>query len=132
MKVADSSALISFFLREPRWREVKEYLDFVVTIELSKKEIYNAIWKAHVLRGRLNRNHVDRALELVKDYFECCVILENQDPLLDKALELAILNKLTVYDSLFITVSLVRGLPLVTLDERQRKVAEKVGVKVLP
>ncbi len=132
MNVADSSALISLFLKEPSWREVKNYLDFVVTIELSKKEIYNAVWKAYVLRRRLTKEQVKEILEIVKEYFECCVFLEEQDSLLDKALELAITYRITVYDSLFIVLSILKGLPLVTLDEKQRRVAEALGVKVLP
>jgi len=132
MNVADSSALISFFLREPGWKRVREHLDFVVTIELSKKEIYNAIWKAHKLRNRLTREQVREALGLVKEHSDCCVVLEDQDHLLDEALELALTHGLTVYDSLFVALSVIKGLSLVSLDEKQRRVARALGVEVLP
>ena len=38
--VADSSALISLFLRGSGWKELSKHLTFVTTIDLSKKEIY--------------------------------------------------------------------------------------------
>ena len=129
--MADSSALISFFLKEPGWEELGKHLTLVTTIELNKKEIYNAVWRA-IITSRLKEEQAKEVLRLVKEYFECCVVMEDQEPLLDKALELATRYKLTVYDSLFVTLSIIKGLPLISLDKKQRKVAKELGVNVLP
>ncbi len=126
--MTDSSALISFFLKEPGWKELGKHLTLVTTIELNKKEIYNAVWRA-IITGRLKEEQAKEVLRLV---FECCVVMEDQEPLLDKALELATRYKLTVYDSLFVTLSIIKGLPLISLDKKQRKVAKELGVNVLP
>ncbi len=131
MRVTDSSALISFFLKEPGWERLKDYLPFVTTIELAKKEIYNAVWKAVVLRGRIGEEEGYEVLKLVNDYFECCVVLKDQNKYLDAAFEIAKKSKLTIYDSLFIALALEEG-ELISLDNKQRSVAERLGVKVLP
>ncbi|UXD21709.1 twitching motility protein PilT [Ignicoccus pacificus DSM 13166] len=132
MDVADSSALISLFLREPGWKDLKEHLSFVTTIDLSLKEIYNAIWKAHKLRGSLKEEQMWMLTKLVKEYFDCCVVIEDQRPLLDDALRIATKYGLTIYNSLFVVLALTKDLPLVSLDAKQRRVARMLGVEVLP
>jgi len=58
------------------------------------------------------------------------VEFEDQDKYLDVALEIA-LRRIVVYDSLFVALALEEGLPLLTLDVGQRRVASSLGVKVL-
>ena len=129
MTVADSSAIIAFLLKEPKWTELKKYLGFVKTVELAKKEFYNALWKAARL-GRVPDPW--ETLDVAKEYFDCCAVFEDQDELLDESLELALKTGLTVYDSLFVVLSLRSGEELITLDKKQADVARSLGVKVLP
>jgi predicted nucleic acid-binding protein len=59
------------------------------------------------------------------------ILLENEEKYLDDAFEIAILTGVSIYDSLYIAQAKKNKLPLVTLDMKQKEVAEKVGVKVI-
>ena len=45
MRVTDSSTIVKFFSQEPGWENLREYLYEPITIELSVKELGNALWK---------------------------------------------------------------------------------------
>lgn len=55
-------------------------------------------------------------------------MLESDENYIDKAVEIAIDHALTVYDSLCIAQALHKKTPLLTSDEKQAKIAEKIGI----
>jgi predicted nucleic acid-binding protein len=61
---------------------------------------------------------------------EGCLRVEPQDPYLGQALKIAIENRVTVYDSLFIAQALAKKATLTTSDERQGRVAVRFNVEV--
>ncbi len=128
--MADSSAIIAFILKEPGWERLARYMKFVTTIDLALKELYNAVWKASKLLNRIDDPF--KVIELAEEYFSCCVEVEDQRPLLKDSLSLALRSGLTVYDSLFVVLALRKGEPLLSLDSKQRRVAEALGLEVLP
>ncbi len=47
-------------------------------------------------------------------------------------MRIALSEGLTIYDSLYIALAIDKGLPLLTLDERQKSVALKLNIRVYP
>jgi predicted nucleic acid-binding protein len=57
------------------------------------------------------------------------ILVEPEDKYVSRAFEIALKTGTTVYDALYITLDLEKNTPLVTLDEKQAKAAETLGVK---
>jgi predicted nucleic acid-binding protein len=130
--VVDASAVVAFFLREEGWENLKPYMKTGFSVDHVVKEFYNAVWKAAYLLRKLDYESARRVLELFNSYIENNLILEPEEKYIDKALSIALENGVTVYDSLYIALALDKKTPLLTLDEKQRDTALKLGVKVLP
>ncbi|MEL9941045.1 MAG: type II toxin-antitoxin system VapC family toxin [Ignisphaera sp.] len=129
MRVIDSSSLIKFFSREEGWEKVVEVMrEGVVTLDLAVKEVANALWKK-VLRNEISYNI---AQAIIRDLAEEKAIpLISQDKLLVQALAIAVNEKITVYDALFIVAAKELRAELVTSDKKQMEVAVRSGVKTI-
>ncbi|AJB41872.1 PilT protein domain protein [Thermofilum adornatum 1505] len=129
MRVIDSSALVKYFSREPGWERVEQVmLEGVLTLDLSAKEIANALWK------KVTRNEMsyEVAMEIVRDIVENKALrMESQESYLMDAFKIAVEAKVTVYDALFVALAKKKGLELVTCDAMQAEVAKSMNVKVL-
>jgi len=123
----DASAIAAFILKEPGWRRLARHLTYSVTVDLAAEEAANAIWKAYRLRGLVDR---EAALKLYR-LLGVNVLPEPGERYLDTAFTVALDHGLTVYDALYVALALEKGLPLLTLDEKQARVAEKLGVRVV-
>ncbi|MFZ8790086.1 MAG: type II toxin-antitoxin system VapC family toxin [Acidilobaceae archaeon] len=130
-RVIDSSTLAKFLLRESGWERVKGILTGKpYTLDLAVKEVANAIWRRVTLMGDVS---LEKAPVILGDLLELkrvALRVEPQDPYLGQALRIAIENRVTVYDSLFIAQALAKKAALTTSDERQGRVAERLNVKV--
>jgi len=60
------------------------------------------------------------------------LILVSELHYLDESLKIALEHGITLYDSLYIALALREEKPLLSLDAKQRQIAEKLGVHVLP
>ncbi|MFZ8801340.1 MAG: type II toxin-antitoxin system VapC family toxin [Candidatus Nanopusillus sp.] len=100
----------------------------VITLDLSIKEVANALWKK-VLKGDLNE---DIAIKILSDLLKReAMIIVNQDEYLIEAFKIANRNKITIYDSLFIALAKSKNLGLVTSDIKQYEIAKNEGVNAL-
>ena len=129
MRVIDSSSLVKYFSREEGWRKVREYLlEGVVSTDLVVKEVGNALWKK-IIRGEMT---LKIAQEILSDLAKGTAIkLLDQKEHLAKALEIAVRNKITIYDALFIALAKNLNTELITSDTRQAKAAKKEGVETI-
>jgi predicted nucleic acid-binding protein len=129
VRVIDSSALVKYFSREVGWEKVGEVMfEGVVTLDLAIKELSNALWKK-VLRNEMN---YETAARIIRDIVEGKPFpIEPQERYLLNAFEIAVKGNATVYDALFIAMAREKGLELVTCDEKQAEIAEKLGLKVV-
>jgi predicted nucleic acid-binding protein len=127
--VVDSSALSKYFLKEEEWMEVKEHIERVsISLEMALKEACNALWK-RVRRGEVEE---EVALNMVKAIAEWEILkMADQRELMEEAFKIAVREELPLYDSLFIALAKMRGLPLLTSDERQAESASSEGVEVI-
>ncbi|MEM3573197.1 MAG: type II toxin-antitoxin system VapC family toxin, partial [Nitrososphaeria archaeon] len=94
--MADSSAIVAFFLREEGWAELSKYMTITVSVDHVIKEFYNAVWKAVNIK-RISVEEVPRVLALFKDYVKRNMELRREEEYVDKALEIALENGITIY-----------------------------------
>jgi len=72
----------------------------------------------------------ETVVKIIKDLSENRPFpLESEEQYLSDAFEIAVNNRITIYDALFIAVAKRRNLELVTSDEKQADIAERLGVK---
>lgn len=127
MRVIDSSSLIKYFVREDGWRHVRELmLEGVISLDMAVKEVANALWR-RILQGEMS---YEIALKIVRDLVVNRVIpLESEDKYVEKAIEIGVKSKITVYDALFIALAKELSLELITSDKKQAEAAIGNGVK---
>ncbi len=131
MIVIDASALTKYVLHESGWDEISTYLRTkrpLYSLDHVLKECCNAVWKHYYVRKLISRTI---ALELVKRIKKLVdtqvVILEPENQYLERAVEIALDNGLTVYDSLYLAQAEKYG-EILTSDERQARVAKSLGI----
>jgi predicted nucleic acid-binding protein len=78
----------------------------LINFSVLVKEVGNAIWKA-----------------FIKNYITI--------DLIEKANEIAIKTKITLYDSLYIALALKEKAKLLTLDDTQAQAAEEYGIEII-
>jgi len=125
--VLDSSILAAMFFKEeasPRALKCAAECD-PVTLDLAIAEVGNVAWKQVVFSGE-NR---DRALDALRDCQDfiatSCALIRDSD-LTAVAFEIAVENKISYYDSLFLAAAELKEIPLLTLD---RGLYEKTKAK---
>jgi predicted nucleic acid-binding protein len=59
------------------------------------------------------------------------LIVEPQDHYLNQALKIAVENKISIYDVLFIAQAITKQATLVSSDREQCRVAEKLNIEVI-
>ena len=125
MPIVDSSVFVRYLTREEGWEETEKYLERPVTLALALKEVANAL-RTKTLSGDVNPD--DAKLMIAR--IASMVRLVDQGDLLVDSYQVAVDNRITVYDALFIVAALRSGEDLVTCDDQQAVVARALGVNV--
>ncbi|MEM1824485.1 MAG: type II toxin-antitoxin system VapC family toxin, partial [Candidatus Nezhaarchaeales archaeon] len=99
MIVLDASALAMVLLREEGWERVGLSTNTAIP-DLAILETMNAIWKA-IITERIERNDAMERLKALKLILKGIRVLNSGD-FLDRTLEIAIEENITVYDALYI------------------------------
>lgn len=131
MITVDASALAAFVLKEPGWEKLTKYLTYAVSVNYIVKEVANTIWKFARLRNRVSAEEALHLLDIVLSMVNKNIFLEPEDKYVREALRIAITTGITVYDALYVALALDKGLPLLTLDAKQARTAEKLGIRVI-
>ncbi len=137
MAVLDASFLVKLVVREPFSDEalrvfrklVKENEDIRVP-GIALSETLNAIWKHTVLLDDLSYDEAMRAQRRLQRLWRMIHVYSLEE-FLDKVLEIAVKTHITVYDSFYITLTLVYEDTLYTFDEKMADKANSLGVKTL-
>lgn len=119
--VVDSSVVIKWFVVEPYSTEARsiltDYQSGLLTLlapDLINAEVGNIIWKKHVFHGM---NTADA--QLILDTFRTTPLIQTPTAvLLDSAYRLAVTHQRTVYDMLYVALSIHEACPFVTADEK--------------
>ncbi len=130
MIVIDASSIARYILLEPGWEKVEEFLkNDLVSLEYTLVEVSNALWKHYALYNRIERDEFERRCHVI-DFLPSVVLFENPLQYLKEARKIAAETGITVYDALYITQGLRYG-TLATSDEKQGKIAKRLGVEVI-
>ena len=132
MIVVDASALSAFILREEGWEELARYMVRSLSVDHVVKEVANTIWKASCVRKMLTVDEALKAFKILLMIVRKNVILYPELKYLSKAIDISLKYSITIYDSLYVAQAVMENKPLLTLDEKQRKVAKELGVECLP
>ena len=119
--VVDASVVIKWFVPEPlsleAWRILDHYragaLDLVAP-DLLNAEVGNIVWKKQTFQGL----GPDDANAVIDGFRSLVIAFTPTAELLLDAYNLAITHQRTVYDSLYLALSIREGCQFVTADER--------------
>jgi len=130
--VIDSSTLAKYILKEENWKEVRRYLTRkICTVELIIKEVSNSIWKRQKLQGKINRETAVELFNALKLLINNKVIqIEPQDQYIDKAFEITLSRRITIYDAIYLAQALRYG-KILTCDKKQANIGEKLGIETI-
>lgn len=127
--VIDASSLAKYILREDNWSKVREWmLNELHSLTLALAEVSNAIWKHHVLYKEISYEDAETMFHALKK-FRDVVAFESFERYLEDALHISMEEKITVYDALYLAQA-KKFNGLLTSDEKQWKVAKKMGINV--
>jgi len=130
--VVDASALSAFILREEGWEELARYMVRSLSVDHVVKEVANTIWKASCVRKVLTVNEALKAFKILLMMVRKNLVLHSELKYLSMAMNISLKHSITIYDSLYIAQAIMENTSLLTLDEKQRRVAKALGVNTLP
>lgn len=132
MIAVDASAIIAFFLKEEGWEDLAKYMKYTVSVGHAVKEFYNAVWKALTIHKRISREEAEDIISLFKEFLGKNMVIADELEYIDEAYEISTKYNITIYDSLYVVLALSNNIPLLTLDQIQRRIARKIGVETYP
>ncbi len=106
-----------------------EFLAGNLTLNLTRYEMGNIIWKEYTIHKRIDRQEALKIIKIFKDalsLMENLAINCNEEEILKIADDL----KITFYDAAYIYYAKSRGIPLITEDRKLMEKAEQ-HVKIL-
>jgi len=129
--VIDASAIAKYVLKEEHWEQVRDYLTAEPrSLDLALAEVSNAIWKHQVIYRKISSSEATVLFKVLQKLGADVLILESFMGYLRGATEIAVKEKLTIYDALYIVQAQKYG-HFVTSDDLQRKIAVKLGLNVV-
>lgn len=131
MIVIDASAIAKYVLKEEHGEQVRDYLTAEPrSLDLALAEVSNAIWKHQVIYRKISSSEATVLFKVLQKLGADVLILESFAGYLRGATEIAVKEKLTIYDALYIVQAQRYG-HFVTSDDFQRKIAAKLGLDVV-
>jgi predicted nucleic acid-binding protein len=129
--VIDASAIAKYVLREKNWEQVRDYLVAEPrSLDLALAEVANAIWKHQVIYRKISSREASLLHEALQKLGADVLVLESFVGYLRGATEIAVEEKLTIYDALYLVQAQKYG-NFVTSDAPQRKIAMKLELDVV-
>ena len=119
--VVDSSVVIKWFVTEPFSADARRILDgyqsgtlTLFAPDLLNAEVGNIVWKKHRFQGLAKTD----AEQIVDVFRELAIAFTPTAELLEEAFRLAVEHERTVYDALYVALSVREECPFVSADER--------------
>ncbi len=134
--VIDTSVLIKGFVREKDSLRAKTLMTQLLSQdppvlhipETCLAECANVLWK----QVRFHGTSVTDAKLALHNLINLNLTVYPSNLLLQRALEIALEHTLAVYDALYLALAQQMNLPLITVDARQRDIAEKLYIQIKP
>ncbi|MCL5427666.1 MAG: type II toxin-antitoxin system VapC family toxin [Candidatus Marsarchaeota archaeon] len=126
MQVIDSSAIVKYFSKERGWESLQEIITEGYTIQFALIELGNVLLKK--IRGK--EMTIGMAHIILQDFVPQIPVFD-QNRHVGSAFDIAAVNGIALYDSLFIAAAVGEGCDLVTCDRKQAEIARRHGVRVI-
>ena len=127
MIVTDASVIIKYIMREPGWETARDvFTEGAITVELAIKETMNALWRM-ILMNKINTSN---ALKILMALYSLVDVVD-QRPYYEKALEIAVEKRITIYDAIYIALAKQLGVKLATADRSQANAAREMNIDVV-
>lgn len=131
--ILDSGVIAAIFFKEDASDRAASAAEApeLITLDLAIVEVANVAWKRVVFFKEPKELMLD-ALKSSSDFItDACDIIASKE-LLDEAFKIAVSEKITIYDSLFVAASDREKAPLLTLDGKlHEKLNKKRNVKLI-
>ncbi len=131
--ILDSSVIAAIFFKEDASERAERVAENykLITVDLAIAEVANVAWKRAVFFNE-SKEIALKALRRGIDFIiSACEVISSKE-LIEDAFEIAIVDKITIYDSLFIAASEREKIPLLTTDGKlYEKVKSKRSVKLI-
>ncbi len=117
--VLDSSIIAAIFFKEKASQRAVDAVTHseLITVDLAMAEVSNVAWKKVIIfkeEEELMASALKKSIEFINTACEVINTIE----LADKAFQIALKEKISFYDSLFLSASHREKIPLLTLDKR--------------
>ncbi len=110
MIVVDASVVAAFILKEKCWEKLIKYIK-----DSASKEAANTIWK-YFRRRLIGEDDTHTRLKALMKLTEKNIVLHNELTVIEEAFNIALRQRIIVYDSLYIALAKNLNLPLLTLN----------------
>lgn len=127
--VLGSSVIAAIFFQEPSSEKAAWAVENreLVTVDLARAEVANVAWKRVTLFNE-DREITTKALKMSMEFMETsCEVIPTRE-LVEESFQIALKNKISFYDALFVCLALREEVPLLTLNKRLEKISELVKV----
>ncbi|MBB5254623.1 type II toxin-antitoxin system VapC family toxin [Sulfurisphaera ohwakuensis] len=123
--------MAKFITKEKGWEKITEILKDAETLDFALVEVSNVVWKKVVLTRELTEQDAVKAVTIIRDYLPQLLTLNKSVDLIERAIEISMKEKITIYDSLYIALAERKGSKLVTGDKKQHGIAKKYIISEL-
>ena len=127
----DSSILVKLVVNEKGSEDARETVKKHLregyrlhTVDLALPEALNALWKHVIIHADLSENQVEHVIEDIQRIWMGLNVVSSHEVTI-RAFQIAVNNRLTVYDSLFIAAAIYQSAKLFTADLKLFKASEK-------
>jgi predicted nucleic acid-binding protein len=138
MIILDASALVKVIVKEKESQtaiyainSVIQNGEIIASPEISLLETLNALWKHHILVKDMNTKEYYGAVERLLQIWLRITKIPMDNMLVNFSAKLALENKITIYDAIYLSSSKLNNATLFSFDKRMLQVCEKIGVKLL-
>ncbi|MGI6465204.1 type II toxin-antitoxin system VapC family toxin [Methanobacterium sp.] len=121
--------MAAIFLQEPSSDKATqaEKNHELVTVDLPMTEVANVAWKRVTLFNE-DQVIINKTLQMCMEFIETsCTVISTRE-LVEESFQIALKNRISFYDALFVGLALREEIPLLTRDKRLGKISELVKV----
>ena len=136
--ILDASFIVKLLVEEPGYELAENHLDDllrsgeeIATVDIALAECMNALWKHVKIVKDLGEEDFHEAVSDLLKFWENLEIIPTCD-LASEAVQLALEEEASIYDSLYVIAAIKRRTGLATFDEKLRSAARRRGVSIHP
>ncbi|BCU69713.1 type II toxin-antitoxin system VapC family toxin [Stygiolobus caldivivus] len=116
-------------LKGKDWEKLAEYIPNSATLDLAIAETLNAITNAK--KRRVVNEEVSEKLLMALNEFSSSMDVYESKYYLSRGFKLAISHNISAYSALYLVLAQELGYKLVSLDQKQVKLAERLGIEAV-